>query len=346
MEPMPWSGMKQGARRASWAPGSALAAAMAAGLLVLGGCGGSDSEDEGPQSKPAPAASEFPAPDGRKLNELLQATAEPVDLVVSPAQQVLRLGKNRFAFGIFNVDRSQVTDAEVALYAAPGGNAQGRASGPYPARIETLETEQAFRSRTTADDPGAALAAYVTEIDFKKPGPWSLAAMVREGDSYKAVLLPSVSQVGQFDAVPAVGEKAPRTETETAETTEPDLLETRTPPDTMHEANFADVLGRKPVVLLFSSPSFCVSRTCGPVTDVAEQVKQEAGEGVEFIHQEPYVDNQVQKGLRPPLRAFNLPGEPWVFVIDRDGVIRAEFEGPFSVAELTEAVEQVSGGAQ
>jgi hypothetical protein len=326
---------------ASWVPRAPLA--LFAAAMLVAGCGGSGG-DSGPKSKPAPEASLFPKAAGQPLLELLQANAKPVDLVVSPAQQVLRTGRNRFAFGVFNVDRSQVTDAQIALYAAPGPDGKGPAIGPFPARIDALTTDAAFHSKTTADDPSAALAAYVTEIPFDKPGQWTIAAMVKKGDSNEAVLLPSVSAVGQYDNVPAVGEKAPRVDTDTAASVgDPKLLDTRVPPDTMHAENLADVLGKKPVVLLFASPALCVSRTCGPVADVTEQVKQNFGDRVAFIHQEPYADNQINKGLRPSAKAFNLPGEPWVFVIDRHGVISSEIEGPFGVEELTTAVEKVAG---
>ena len=37
----------------------------------------------------------------------------------------------------------------------------------------------------------------------------------------------------------------------------------------MHAKSFADVVGRKPVALLFATPQLCQSRVCGPVVDVA-----------------------------------------------------------------------------
>lgn len=332
--------------RALRAPLTAFALLALAAALIAG-CGGSDSAD-GPASEPAPPAAEFPTPEaGQSLVEVLQANAKPVDLVVSPAQQVLRTGKNRFAFGVFNVDRSQVTDAKIALYAAPGKDGRGPAVGPFPARIDSLATEAAFRSKTTADDPGAALAAYVSEVPFDRPGDWTLAAMVKHGDSNEATLLPAVAPVGQYPDVPEVGEKAPVTDTDTAASVgDPKLLDTRVPPDTMHDDNLADVIGKEPVVVLFASPSLCISRTCGPAADVTEQVKQRFGDEVAFIHQEPYSDNNINKGFRKPALDFHLPGEPWVFVIDRNGVITSEIEGPFGVDELTRDVEQVAGGSQ
>ncbi len=110
----------------------------------------------------------------------------------------------------------------------------------------------------------------------------------------------------------------------------------------MHEANFAEVLGEKPVVLLFATPLLCQSRVCGPVVDVAEQVKSEYGDEVEFIHMEVFEDNEIEKGVRPQVADFNLQTEPWLYVIDRDGKVSAAVEGAFSVAELEQAVEEVA----
>jgi hypothetical protein len=64
-------------------------------------------------------------------------------------------------------------------------------------------------------------------------------------------------------------------------------------------------------------------------------------EGVEFIHQEIYNDNQIDKGFRPQVGAWKLPTEPWTFVIGKDGKVVQRFEGAVSVAELEDAVRKV-----
>jgi hypothetical protein len=218
------------------------------------------------------------------------------------------------------------------------------AIGPFPAAVESLETQPAFRAQTTSNDPDSALAVYTAEIEFPAEGEWRIAALIRDGDNLTASLLPS-AQVGRFTQVPAVGDVPPRIHTPTPEDVGGDrsLLTTRVPPDTQNEADFADVLGKKPVVLLFSTPQFCQSRVCGPVVDVAEQVKEEYGDQVEFIHMEIYKDNDPSKGVRPQVRAFNLPSEPWLFVMDAEGVIQTAIEGAFGVEELTRVVEEVAG---
>ena len=93
-------------------------------------------------------------------------------------------------------------------------------------------------------------------------------------------------------------------------------------------------------MLLFATPQFCQSRVCGPVVDVAEQVKQEYGDEAAFIHMEIYNDNDPGKGVRPQVRAFHLPSEPWLFAIDREGVVSSAIEGAFGAEALTDAVKK------
>ena len=347
-------------------------ACLLAAVTALAGCGedsgssGSGAEAE-VRSRPAPPKSAFPSAAGRTLEEVVKGADAPAPLVVSPAAMVFYKGENRFPFGVFEPDRSPVSDAEVALYvsrvprtkpgAKSGPKAKGAAAraekealdlparGPFPAAVETVQTEPAFRAQTTTADPNAATVAYVTQLDFPSEGEWRIAALIREDDKLTAALLPSVT-VGEFTRIPRPGEKAPLIHTLTAEDAGGDLSEitTRVPPDTQNQTDFADVLGKKPIILLFATPQFCESRVCGPVVDVAEQVKEAYGEEAEFIHMEIWKDNDPgTKRVRPQVAAYHLPTEPWLFAIDRDGVIRTAIEGAFGVERLTQAVEEVTG---
>ena len=99
------------------------------------------------------------------------------------------------------------------------------------------------------------------------------------------------------------------------------------------------MVGKKPVALLFATPQLCQSRVCGPVTDVALQLQASYGDQVEFIHQEVYVDNDPNKGLRKPLQEFRLPTEPWLFVVGDDGRITARLEGSFGLKAFERALQ-------
>ncbi len=350
---------------------SAFACLLATAFLAAG-CGSSDSTTSTAgtaANRPAPPKSDFPEVEGRTLREIVKAADSHAELVVSPAALAFYEGENRYPFGVFHPDRSQLDDAEVALYVArvpratpseggTAGNGEQKkgavarartealerpAMGPFPAEIESLATQPAYRAQTTTSDPDAATVVYSTDIDFSGDGEWRIAALIKQGDEIAATLLPSAS-VGEFKRVPRVGQKAPRIHTPTAADAGGDLSEitTRVPPDTQNRVDYADVLGKEPIILLFATPQFCQSRVCGPVVDVAEQVKEQYGDKAAFIHMEIYNDNDPSKGVRPQVRAFHLPSEPWLFAIDRQGIIRAEIEGAFGVNRLTDVVKEVT----
>ncbi len=333
--------------------------------IALGGCGGGSgsatgSSSSSAESRPAPPPGDFPSAKGKTLTQVLKAADGPSDLVVSPAGLVYYKGKNRYTVGVFKRDHSQVTDADVALYFAKVPKAAGKSStaernaeirarnqpavGPFPARVETLRTKPAFRAETTTSDPDAASVIYVTDVDFPSNGEWRIAALIKQGDEVKGTLLPSAS-VGSYKRVPRVGQKAPLIHTPTPADVGGDLskITTRVPPDTQNRVDYADVYGKEPIVLLFATPQFCQSRVCGPVVDVAEQLKQEYGDKANFIHMEIYKDNDPNKGVRSQVRAFHLPSEPWLFAIDQHGRIEAEIEGAFGVEELTRVVKGLTG---
>jgi hypothetical protein len=324
---------------------SALRISIAALLVcaLLAGCGDDDSSGE--QAPPAAKAADFPKPDGKTLQQLLN-DAGGSGPVLAPSGLELRTGSHRFGFALFNRSREQITDASVAVYAAPAGG--GPAKGPYLARYESIAVRPQFQSQQTASDPDSARSIYTTEIPFDKPGTYELLGLARVGGKLVAATTPGggvevKSESG--DPIPAVGTRPPRIHTPTKAEVGGDLasIDTRLPPSTMHDADFADVLGEKPVVLLFATPQLCQSRVCGPVVDVAEQVKSTSGDDVEFIHMEVYRDNRIDKGIRPQMAAFHLQSEPWLFVFDRSGKVAARIEGAFSERELKQAIAKAGG---
>ena len=67
--------------------------------------------------------------------------------------------------------------------------------------------------------------------------------------------------------------------------------------------------------------------------------KQLARTGVGFIHVEVYKHNDPSRGYNRWMREWGLQSEPWVFLVGRDGRIKAKFEGSVSANELRSAVE-------
>jgi hypothetical protein len=320
---------------------------LLAAVAFLVGCGdGSDESTsvafEAAESRPAPPKSEFPSPEGRTLREVVKGADAPTDWIISPASMVFYPGENRYSFGVFDRDGGEITDAEVALYYArvpepkPGaksksGNrgqiakAQGEALdqpavGPFPASIESLATKPAYRTPPRADGPEISSVVYSAHLEFPGKGEWLLAAILKEDGELTGTPLQTVA-VGEFKRIPKPGDKAPVIHTTTSQ-------------------DYAETLGKEPIVLLFATPEFCQSRVCGPVVDVAEQAEKEYGDEAAFIHMDIYNGNDPENGVRPQVRAFRLPSEPYLFTIDRRGIVRDAVEGAFGLRLMHQAVDE------
>jgi hypothetical protein len=350
---------------------------LACGSLLVAGCGGGSGtsshvnpEAESGVSRPTPPASAFPSAQGKSLREVLNEATQAAQLKVTPSAQVFYPGANRYPFTVAEKEGStgklgkEVGDAEVAIYYArvpkvkPGaesksgnkgmaGKAQAQALeepafGPITARIETLATKPPFQGRTTTEEPNVATVIYSGELKLPAAGAYRPAVLIKEKGGLGQKLLPSIN-VGEFAKIPRPGDKAPSIQTPTASNVGGNLAElsTRVPPDTQNKVNYAEVLGKEPILLLFATPKFCQSRVCGPVVDVAQQAQHEFEGKANFIHMEIYNDNDPSKGVRPQVREFHLPSEPWLFAINREGVVSAAIEGAFGTEVMDKTVEKV-----
>jgi hypothetical protein len=320
---------------------------------ALAGCGGGSGSDSGGGQAQAPpgvsqqdferrlaeAASstkaDFPAAGGRTL----QAIADTVQAgpQIGLATSVFTPGAERLAFGMID-NANNFIYGKTAVYIAR--DPTHKALGPFPAPADALVTRPAFRSQNAAVESSPIAQIYATKVPFERAGSYAVLAVTKQGSSL--VGAPAQVEVKRRSGIPDVGERAPAVTTDTVASAAGNLaaIDTRRPfARELHETSFKDVVGRKPVALLFATPQLCQSRVCGPVVDIELQMKQKYGDRMTFIHQEVYRDNQVDKGLRPSLRAFGLQTEPWLFTVDSDGRIAARLEGSFGVKEFEQAVQ-------
>jgi hypothetical protein len=319
--------------------------AMAASVLAAYGCGSSSSgKPEAPPAEPQPTvrATDFPQAKGRTLPDVVGNLPGGPNLV--PSVSLLQKGKDRIGFALFDNAGKQIAGAGVAVYV---GKVDGSAAhGPYLARSESLKVSPQFESKQTATDPDAARGVYVADVPFTRNGRFAMLAVAKLDGRYVATSPIAVKVGAQGRTPPGPGEKAPVVHTQTPADVAGDVakIDTRIPPaPALLKDDFADVVGKKPVVLTFATPQLCQSRVCGPVVDVVAQVQSKFGDKASFIHNEVYQDNNASKGLRSQLVAYHLQTEPWTFVIDRNGMVSARFEGAFSPGELERAVAKVTG---
>jgi hypothetical protein len=326
-----------------------LAALLACAMV---GCGGDGESSEDPVSRvPAegglqesvraaskPDAAAFPTAEGKTLQQLADEIKGGGSTEVGLATSVFTVGKQRLAFGMID-DQGQFVYGPSAVYVAPRPNAP--AKGPFLAPADVLITEGRYRSRQAAEESDPFAAVYASQVPFDRPGEWVVLAVTQSGNTYVAAPGRGRVTTKKQDQVPDVGEAAPKVATDTLESVQGDeeLLDTRVPPSDMHRESFDQVVGRKPVALLFATPQLCQSRVCGPVTDIALQMQAKYGDRMEFIHQEVYEENDPQQGLREPLQEFRLPTEPWLFVVGADGRITSRLEGSFGLNAFDDAIQ-------
>jgi hypothetical protein len=318
---------------------------------LLGGCGGDDSSSAGsePVEQVQPEAREdvraaqnpdpgqFPAARGKSLQQLADEIGGAGPRVGLAAETYVTGEDTRIPFGVIG-DDGRFLYGPTAVYVARGPGA--KAKGPYPAPADVLVTEPAYRSKQAATEADPFAAVYAAEVPLPRPGTYAVLTVTRTQGGLATTGTQIEVKAPAQDKVPGVGDPAPKVKTDTLDSVGGDeqLLDTRQPPSDMHKQSFDEVVGSKPVALLFATPQLCQSRVCGPVVDVALQLREKYGDRIEFIHQEVYNDNDLQKGLRAPLRAFNLRTEPWLFVVDSGGRITARLEGSFGLSAVEKAL--------
>lgn len=290
------------------------AALCLAGCFIAAGCGGSSSAQEEPESP--------------TLETLWRAPGE--DVAITPATGDFEPGRVRFTFLVVDGQGGLVTRPQARIWLARG--LKQRPFAQATARAEPIGIEG-------GDDAGVP-EIFVTHLQLNEPGTYWLLAEPVGGRKIQAV---GTVKVKQRTDAPGIGAAVPRSETPTlADATLDQLSTSRMPDPELHRSSVADaVADRAPAVVVFATPKYCTTRTCGPVVDVVSTVRREhAGSKVRFIHIEIYEGNDPTKGENRWVREWNLPSEPWVFVVGPDGKVRDRFEGTVSVRELDASVRK------
>lgn len=280
-----------------------------------------------------PRPGQFPAAAGRTLQQLAGMVKQGAQ--VGAATGTFTPGTRRFAFALTTSGGAFVY-APTAIYIARGPDKPAR--GPFLAPADPTTVAPEYRSRQNTG-PGGIQAIYGAGVPLPSPGTYTVLALSRT--RHGLIGSPGEIAVAPSSPIPDVGQRAPDIATDTPASVHGNtsLLTTRVPPEDMHAVSLKDVLGKRPVALLFSTPQLCVSRACGPVTDILVSLQRRFAGRIAFIHQEVYVNNQPKQGLRPQLKAFHLETEPWLFTINREGRIAARLEGSFGVDAVTQALQ-------
>ena len=271
-------------------------------------------------------------PDGPGAAGSLQAlAADATQLSLLGAQSQLPVGTALYTFGLSTADNRLVTGGAPEVWVAK--NETGRAAGPFPSRWFELKAYE-----TTKDTgPRSPLRGfYGAEVEFPEAGNWTVAA---------ALEVEGGRRIGQgavpvTDKVPAaVGTRAKPLKTPVATTAAGrKKICTREPACPLHAISLDKALAAgRPTVLNFGTPLLCSSQMCGPVVDEQMVAADKLGGKASFIHVEIYPSRSTARPVKA-LTDYGFTTEPWVLVIDRDGVIRARFEGPVTAGQIEDAL--------
>jgi hypothetical protein len=200
------------------------------------------------------------------------------------------------------------------------------------------------------------VGVYVIDVDLKTAGAYGIQFMTAAGGGAPETIR-SLFDVQPTSSVVAVGDRAPASKTPTLADVGGDVAKISTdtsPVEAFYKTSIADaVAAKKPFVVAFATPKFCTSKQCGPTLDRLKPIAAKHP-NVTFINVEPYQlefkDGQLQPVLTgdppnlTPTAATNdwrLPTEPWVFVVDKDGIIRGSFMLIFSDEEIEASIKAV-----
>ena len=301
------------------------AAAFAAVLVVAVACAG-----------PAATSTNTSAPTASGAVDASGASTASVLPV--PVSSELSVGTNRYLFTFVDA----TTNTPVG---APDRTASVQFTGPA--------------SQVIPPTPGTFIWAienvsgiYVATVDFPVAGDW-VAEYTTAAAGKPAERIKFSFTVLDKKHVIVPGDKAPSVDTPTLASVGGEVSKISSdanPVKAFYETSVADALAaHKPFVLVFATPKFCQSRTCGPTLDKVKTVAA-AHPGITFINVEPYKLSDDQGQLQPVLDANNnlqtvpasedygLLSEPYVFVVGGDGIVKASFELIFTPDEIDKAL--------
>lgn len=314
-----------------------IAILLTAGTLLLGAC-----DSSGEPSR----ASQSASPNGA-----VQVINANYELVADEPNRVLIglvLPDNRFvAYGSVQMRFARLDAAGQQV----GGTSQ-IVTGTYLAVPGTDQGDPAADPQATS--PATARGVYELEgVRFGDAGTWAVEVAARV-EGVGTVQGASQIQVIEGPGAPGVGEEAPRTDNSVIGDPGVDAsaLDSRAsgtvssiPDPELHEVSIADAIhDKRYAAVVFSTPVYCVSRFCGPVTDMVQSLAKSYGAAADFIHVEVWEDFQAKvtsDAANAWLDQNGTLNEPWLFVIGPDGQILARWDNLFTKEEVTASLDDL-----
>ena len=333
--------------------GAAAVVAVPVGAVLLTG---DDDEPEPTATVPALAAPTDAAPSAATMPAGVQAVVPEAvgpPLTVLPTGSHYVVGNQRFGIGLVDERDEPVQIGTLELVFLSVAGTQGTVTEVLPAPfleyglVEGHDHTTTEGANPTPAGPGVAAitGVFVARPTFPAPGPYGVIAKVTLPDGTVRAGQANFEVIAD-SPVPNRGEPAIASQSLTAATpAERELVCSATPPDDMHDLTIAQAVSSgRPSVILFATPAYCATRTCGPSLEATVELKRRYGDRANFIHIEIYPGEDPDfETTAATVTEWALPSEPWLFLIDANGVIVERYEGGIGLTELDPAVRLLVG---
>ncbi|MDA0264072.1 MAG: thioredoxin family protein [Chloroflexi bacterium] len=268
------------------------------------------------------------------------APAGPTAITPVLATTVLEVGRQRVAFllttskGLIKAPTALVTPVFLDAGAA------GEAGEPLEAVFNLW--------------PYGVRGSYSAYADFDRAGRWRLDIQVDNpnGDDETEIEVEVLAK----SPVPAVGRTALLSITKTlggdgSPVRIEDLTTDYTPDPDLYQLTIKEAVESPlPSVVVFASPAFCTTPTCGPQVDTVTELKDAHPGVANYIHVEIYDNPADIQGDLNRAEIFSVVddwgltaiedyfNESWTFILAADGRITDRFEGFATLDELEAAL--------
>jgi hypothetical protein len=253
----------------------------------------------------------------------------PVQAVLATSEVVV--GPNRLALGLLEKNVPIADAAQTKLHVR-----YYKLNGAQP----TLAGEEDARYYGEGLGPRGTFIVHPT---FDSAGSWGMEVEVQRPNQQPSTQRMQL-EVAQQGSAPKIGSAAPKSKTPTARDV-PDLkiITSDSEPDPRLYQMSIDqaVAGGKPSLILFATPGFCQTAVCGPGVDVLSKLADTFGDRIVPVHVEIYQHPFEQLQQVSAMQEWGLKTEPWLFLVDRNGMIAGRYEGGITFAELEPEVAKL-----